>query len=140
MWRISQKTHEVRRSAANENLESMVIPIGFPTANPISQTDAEVQGNLLRECDKKFEQLPEDQKLSKLCSGAGLSKNIDKGQFFITLGDDAPDDMKGSCREYTSPRSEESSHVRGWIRANTKIGQVLDVKVCYHQGRSGVEI
>ena len=28
----------------------------------------------------------------------------------------------------------------GWIRVNTKIGPVLDVKVCYHQGRYGVEI
>ena len=50
------------------------------------------------------------------------------------------DDMKGSCREYTSPRSEESCYVRGWIRGNTKIGPVLGVKVCYHQGRYGVEI
>ena len=30
--------------------------------------------------------------------------------------------------------------MRGWIRGNTKIGPVLDVKVCYHQGRYGVEI
>ena len=37
-------------------------------------------------------------------------------------------------------RSDESSHVRGWIRGNTKIGPVLEVKVCYHQGRHGVEI
>ena len=28
----------------------------------------------------------------------------------------------------------------GWIRGNTKIGPVLDVKVCYHQGRYSVEI
>ena len=34
----------------------------------------------------------------------------------------------------------KSSHVRGWIRGNTKIGPVLDVKVCHHQGRYGVEI
>ena len=30
--------------------------------------------------------------------------------------------------------------MRGWIRGNTKIGPVLDVKVCYHKGRYGVEI
>ena len=48
--------------------------------------------------------------------------------------------MTGSCREYTLRRSEESSRVRGWIRGHTKIGPVLDVKVCYHQGRYGVEI
>ena len=67
-------------------------------------------------------------------------RTLRKGQFFIALDDDAFDDLKGSCREYTLPRSEESSHVRGWIRGNTKIGPVLDVKVCYHQGRYGVEI
>ena len=48
--------------------------------------------------------------------------------------------MKGSCREYTLLRSEKSSRVRGWIRGNTKIGPVLDVKVCYHQGHYGLEI
>ena len=30
--------------------------------------------------------------------------------------------------------------MRGWIRGNTKICPVLDVKVCYHQGHYGVEI
>ena len=29
--------------------------------------------------------------------------------------------------------------MRRWIRGNTKIRPVLDVKVCYHQGRYGVE-
>ena len=48
--------------------------------------------------------------------------------------------MKTSCREYTLLRSEETSRVRGWIRGNTKIGPVLDVKVYYHYGRYGVEI
>ena len=96
--------------------------------------------NLLCEYEQKFEEVVEQQKLTKLCSNAGFSKNIEKGQFFITLDDDALDDMKGSCGEYTLLRSEESSHVRGWIRGNRKIGPVLDVKVCYHQRRHGVEI
>ena len=51
------------KPAANENLESMVIPTEFPAANPISQTDAEVQGNLLREYEQKFAELPEQEKL-----------------------------------------------------------------------------
>ena len=38
------------------------------------------------------------------------------------------------------PRSDQSSQVKGWICGNTKIGPVLDVMVCYHQGRFGVEI
>ena len=89
--------------------------------------------------EQKSAELPE-QNLTKLCSNAGFSKNIEKEQFFITLDDDAFDDMTGPCREYISPQSEESYHVRGWIRGNTKIGPVLGVNVCYHQGRYGVEI
>ena len=30
--------------------------------------------------------------------------------------------------------------MRGWILGNTKIGPVLDVKVCFHQGRYGTEV
>ena len=118
----------------------MVIPTELPTANQIPQTDAEVQGNLFCDCEQKFADLPELEKLTKLCSNAGFSKNIEKGQFFITLDDDTPDSLQGSCREYTLSRSDQSSQVKGWIRGDTKIGPVLEVKVCYHQGRYGVEI
>ena len=38
------------------------------------------RGNLLQDYEHKFERLPEDQKLSKLCCDAGL-KIVDKGQF-----------------------------------------------------------
>ena len=54
----------------NEDLESMEIPSDLPIADP--HTNAELQGNLLQEYEHKFEQLSEDQKLSKLCSDAGL--------------------------------------------------------------------
>ena len=32
-----------------------------------------------------------------------------------------------ACREYTSPRDEDTSEPKGWIRGNTKIGPVLEV-------------
>ena len=78
------------KPAANENLESMVIPTEFPAGEPISQTDAEVQRKLLREYEQKFAELLEQQKLTNLCSNAGFSKNIDKGQFFMTLDEEGP--------------------------------------------------
>ena len=65
---------------------------------------------------------------------------IGKGQFFITLEEERPDDMNISCRDYTFPRSEEASQARGWIGGNTKIGPVLDVKLHFHQGRYRVDI
>ena len=73
------------KPAANENLKTMVIPTELPTAHPISQTDADVQGNLLREDEQKFAELLEQQKLIKPCSNGGFLKNIDKGQSFITF-------------------------------------------------------
>ena len=51
-------------------MESMVKPTELPTATPSSQTDAEVQENLLSEDEQKFEELLEQQKLTKLCSNA----------------------------------------------------------------------
>ena len=136
MRRIGQNSKGTAERLRISNL-SLVIPTGFPTANQIPQTDADVQGNLLCEYEQKFADLPEQEKLTKLCSNAAFLKNIEKGQFFITLDDDTLDKLMGSCREDTLPRSDESSQVNGWIRGNTKTGPVLEVKDCYHQGRCG---
>ena len=110
------------------------------TTNQTSETDAGVQGNLLREYEHRFADLSEHVQLTKPCSAAVLAKTVEKGQYFATLDDNQFDRLKGSCREYTLPRSDQSSQVKGWIRGNTKIGPVLDVMVCYHQGRYGFEI
>ena len=116
---------------ALDNLETMVIPPEVSTTDQASATDARVQGNVLREYEQKSADLPEHLQLTKLCSNAGFAKTVEKGHFFTTLDDDQLDRLKGSCRE---------SQVKGWVRGNTKIGPVLDVMVCYHQGRYGVEI
>ena len=90
--------------------------------------------------EHKFEQVPEDQQLSKLCSDAVLKSN-EKGHLFSTLDEEeGPGEMRNLRREYTLPRSEEASRVSGWILGNTKIGPVLDVKVYIHQKRFGIEI
>ena len=81
--------------------------------------------------------LLEDQKLSKLCSDTSL-KTVEKGKFINTLEEEeGPNEMKNLCREKRN--LEVKKHVE-WIIGDTKIGPVLDVKVCYHQGRYGVEI
>ena len=48
--------------------------------------------------------------------------------------------MQTLCREYTLLRDQETSRARGWIRGNTKIGPVLDVKAYFHQGRYRIDI
>ena len=74
----------------------MEIPTGLRIADP--HTNTELQGILLEDYERKFEQLPEDQKLSKLYCDAGL-KIVQEGQFFITLDEEGPDEMKNLCRE-----------------------------------------
>ena len=67
---------------AHDHLETMEIPAEPPPADP--HTDEQPQGNLLQNYVRKFEQLTDLQKSSKLCSDAGL-KIVEKGQLFITL-------------------------------------------------------
>ena len=139
-WEIPKCSKGTGKPVRLDNLETMVMPPEVSTTDQISPTDARVQGNLLREYDQKFANLPEHPQLIKLCSNAGIAKTVEKGQYLTTLDDTELYRVKGSCRVYTLPRSDQSSQVKRWIRRNTKIGPVLDVTVCYHQGRYGVEI
>ena len=75
----SKDSEVAGKFAAKEDLESVEIPTELLIADP--HTNAELQGNLLQDYEQKFEQLPEDQKLSKLCCDAGLLM-VEKGQFF----------------------------------------------------------
>ena len=65
--------------------------------------------------------------MTTLCSNASLAKT--EKQYFATLDDTELDKLKGSCREYTLPRSDKSSQEKGRIRGNTKIGPALEVTV-----------
>ena len=116
----------------------MVFQTEFPTANQILQTDAEVQRNLWREYEQTFADLLEREIYQTLLPMLVSQRILTKYNSSLHLM--RKDAMKTSCREYTSPRSEETSRVKEWIRENTKIGPILEVMVCYHQGRYGVEI
>ena len=123
--------------AAQDLVETMEIPTEPPTAGP--RTDGQRRSNLLQEYEQQFEELSDAQELSKLCSNAGL-KTVDRGHYFITLDTEGPSGMVHLCREYTMPRKDVRSRARGWIRANTKIGPVLNVYVCHHGDRYSIEI
>ena len=84
---------------------------------------------------RKYADLPEQGKLTKLCSNAGFSKSIEKGQFFITLDKNCWI-MSRVFFAHTLLRSDQASQVKGWIRGNTKIGPGLEVKVCYRRDRT----
>ena len=103
----------------------MEIPTEPPTADP--QTDEQRR--------QQFQQLCGAQELSKLCSNAGL-KTVGRGQYFIALDtEEGPNEMEHQCRECALPRNEQKTRAKGWILKNTRIGPVLDMKVCLHQDR-----
>ena len=75
--------------------ESLVIPTESAKANA---TNIISTGNPIASYCEKFAELPEDQKLSKLCKDAGFLKKIEKGQFFITI-EGGSEIMQTACRE-----------------------------------------
>ena len=119
---LSEDLRAPGEPAAPDHWETMEIPTG------LSQTNAQQRRNLVqKEYERKFEQLSEDQKLSNLCSDAGL-KFVETGQYFNTLDTEEGQQMQHLCLEYTLPRNEEGTRVRGWILKNTRIGPVLNMK------------
>ena len=72
----------------------------------ISQSSTSLaQVDLLQEYERKFAELLDDQKLSKLCSDAGFLQEIGKEQFFISLKGGS-EVMQTACREHTTSKSQ----------------------------------
>ena len=89
-----------------------------------------------------MEKLSQQDRLSKLCADAGFLTTVEVGQYIITKDTEEFSQFTNSvtCREYTLSRDEDSFERKGWIRGNTKIGPVLEVTICYLQGKYPVEI
>ena len=52
---------------------------------------------------------------------------VEVGQYFVTRN--AGEFLHTvACREYTLPRDDPASQPKGWIRGNTRIGPILEVK------------
>ena len=88
---------------------------------------------------RKFEKLLEDQKIVPF-----VLRHRYENCWKRTINSSSHLKKKDKrCNSYADntpmPRNEKS-RVGGWILGNTKIGPVLDVKVCPHQERSGIEI
>ena len=123
--------------AALDRLEKMEIPTDLSVAE--NSSNAQQWRNSLLEYERKFEQVSEDQKSSKLCSDAGL-KLVETGKYFFTLETEERQQMQHFCQEYTMPRNEKGTRVRGWIRMDTRIGPVLKIKGCYRDDRYSIEV
>ena len=68
----------------------------------------------------------------------GFVHVVEVGQYFMTKDTEEQFSAR-ACREYTLPRSDESSQPKGWIQGNTGIGRVLEVTTSCLYGKRGVE-
>ena len=135
---LSKDLKASEKPAAPDHSETMEIPI-WSLCWRNSDPNAQHLRNLSQECVRKFAQLSEDQKLSKLCSDAGF-KLVERGPYFYSLETEEGQQMQHVCREYTMPRNEKETRIRGWILKNTRIGPVLNMKVCRHEDRNSIEV
>ena len=72
---------------------------------------------------------------------AGFVHVVEVGQYFMTKDTgDFRQFRAVACREYTLPRSDESSQPKGLIQGNTRIGPVLEITTSYMYGKHGIEI
>ena len=82
------------------------------------------QNLLLQRYEERIEMLSQENKVSKFCMDAGFISVVEIGQYFMTK-DTGEQFFAKACREYTLPRSDESSRPKGWIQGNTKIGTYM---------------
>ena len=136
-YELSEDYWASEKPDAPDHVEKMEIPTDLSIAEHF--TSAQQRGNLVQEYERKFEQLSEDQKLSKLCSDASW-KLVERGQYFHTRDTEEGKEMQHICREYTMSRNEKKTRARGWILKITRIGSVLDIKICRLEDQYSIEV
>ena len=97
------------------------------------------QNLLLQRYEERIKLLSQENKVSKFCMDAGFIHVVEIGQYFMTK-DTEEQFFARACREYTLPRSEESSQSKGWIQGNTRIGPVLEITTSFLYGKHGIEV
>ena len=82
------------------------------------------QNLLLQRYEERIERLSQENRVSNFCMDAGFISVVEIGQYFMTQ-ETGEQFFAKACREYTLPRSDESSQPKGWIQGNTRIGPVI---------------
>ena len=109
------------------------------TEGPLENDDPAYQNFLFKRYNERIKSLSQTDRVSKFCMDAGFKSVVEIGQYFMTK-DNGEQFYAKACREYTLPRSDGSSQLKGWIQENTKIGPVLEVTTSCLYGKNGVEI
>ena len=119
------------RSGQPDVLMGQSIVLSEIKAEVLLENDIPSHHNLLlQRYEERIKLLSQENKVSKFCMGAGFIHVVEIGQYFMTK-DTEEQFFSRACREYTLPRSDESSQPKGWIQGNTRIGPVLEITTSY---------
>ena len=128
------------RSGQHDVLMGQSIVLSEIKAEVPLENDIPSQQNLLlQRYEERIKLLSQENKVSKFCMDAGFTHVVEIRQYFMTE-DTEEQFFARACREYTLPRSDESSQPKGWIQGNTKIGPVLEITISYLYGKHGIQI
>ena len=122
--------------------DTLFVPSSSLMKTPTPSTDDPAQEDLLQKYQERVERPSQQNRVIKICTDAVFLITVEVGQYFMTKDTEEFSQFTESvaCREYTLPRDEKLSDLKGWIRGNTKIWPVLEVTTSYLQGKFGVEI
>ena len=133
-WWVMKSTAKVKEKLFR-NLSSEEVN------TPIRAFETYVQAarNRFRDRQEKFENLSKEITVSQTCETVGFIGTVCIGQYFRTIHDGLGG-KTGSWRKYTVSRDISSSELVGWIRRDTKIGPVCQVRVTCYLDQYGIEI
>ena len=128
------------RSGQFDVLMGQSIVLSEIRAEVLSENDIPSHQNLLlQRYEERIKLLSQENKVSKFCMDAGFIHVVEIGQYFMTK-DTGEQFFARACREYTLPRSYESSQPKGWIQGNSRIGPVLEITTSCLYDKHGIEI
>ena len=121
-------------------LEGQSIVLGEVKAEaPVQDKGLEDAKILMQRYFQQVNSLSPENRLNKFCNEAGFMSVVEVGQYFVTRS--ASEFVHAvACREYTLPRDDPASKPKGWIKANTRIGPILEITTSFQHFKYGVEV
>ena len=133
------ETHQDRSGQPDVLMGQSIVLSEIKAEVPLENDIPSRQNLLLQRYEERIKLLSQENKVSKFCMDAGFILVVEIGQYFMTK-DTGEQFFARACREYTFPRSDESSQPKGWIQGNTRIGPVLEITTSYLYGKHGIEV
>ena len=122
------KSIKINRGEPDVLMGQSIVLSEIKTEVPLQNEDPSHHQIPWQQYEKRIELLSQESKVSQICMDARFVHVVEVGQYVKTKDTGDFGQFRAVvCREYTLPRDDESSHPRGWIQGNSRIGPVLEI-------------